>query len=303
MKGSEWRAIPDLELYPPLDFNKRNIRYAFLFAENATGISITGEGKIYGSGDTHDVFIPAPGHLKKGPRPFGLLFRDCSDIDISGIRLENSAFWMLRMDRCDDVRISGIQIYNHANFNNDGLDMVDCHRMVISDCILDCEDDAICLKSDVERGTTDVCVTNCIISSHASAIKCVTASCGAFRGIVISNRVIRPSRARETLHPIQMVNGLAGIDLNNTDGAVMSDIVISNIVMEGVETPLFIRLGNRNRIYDPGIENAGIPGRTGKTKNISISGIRATNTGPVSISISGFPEHCHRQGEFLCRGI
>jgi polygalacturonase len=39
----------------------------------------------------------------------------------------------------------------------------------------------------------DVAVTNCVISSHASALKFGTASRGAFNRIVISNCVVKPS--------------------------------------------------------------------------------------------------------------
>jgi polygalacturonase len=282
-----WRAIPDLSLYPKLAI--RSAAPAFLYAENEEDIHITGEGKIHGSGDAHDVFVPGP-NLSKGPRPYGLLLHRCRNLSFTGITLESSGFWMLRPQECDDVVIRGVKIHNHVNFNNDGIDVVDCHRVVISDCLLDCEDDAICLKSESEKGVVDVAVTNCIVSSHASALKFGTASRGAFNRIVFSNCVVKPSRERKTLHPSQLVEGITGIDLMSTDGGSLTNVSFNNIVMDGILTPFFIRLGNRHSEYREGRGAAGAP-RTGVVENVTISNIQAVNAGAVACSISGYPGH------------
>ncbi len=281
-----WRAIPDLSLYP--DIGVRSHAPAFLFAENEQDIHITGQGKIHGSGDAHDVFIPGP-NLSKGPRPYGLLLRRCRNLSICGVTLESSGFWMLRPEECDDVVIRGLKILNHANLNNDGIDVVDCHRVIISDCLLDCEDDAICLKSESDRGVVDVAITNCVISSHASALKFGTASRGGFNRIVISNCVVKPSSARQTLHPSQLVDGITGIDLISTDGGALTNVSFNNIVMDGILTPLFIRLGNRNSGFRKD-EPAPAP-RVGIVENVTISNIQAVNAGVVACSISGHPGH------------
>jgi len=282
-----WRAIPDVSLYPKPPSSSTP---AFLFAEGQEDIHITGDGKINGSGDAHDVFIVGP-EQTKGPRPYGLLLRQCRNISLSGVTLESSAYWMLRPEECDDVVIRGLKIRNHSNLNNDGIDVVDCHRVVISDCILDCEDDAICLKSHSERGVEDVVVTNCVVSSHASAIKFGTASRGAFNRIVVSNCVVKPSAVRETLHPRQLVDGITGIDLASTDGAALTNVSFNNIVIDGVLTPFFLRLGNRHsrRKRESGATVSSI--RAGIVEGVSLSNIRAVNAGPVACSISGYPGH------------
>jgi polygalacturonase len=283
-----WQAIPDLTLYPDLPI--RSAAPAFLYAGNEEEIHITGEGKIHGSGDAHNVFVPGP-NLSKGPRPYGILMHRCRNISFSGIGLENSGFWMLRPQECDDVLIRGLRIPNHSNFNNDGIDIVDCHRVIVSDCFLDCEDDAICLKSESDRGVADVAITNCVISSHASALKFGTASRGAFNRIVASNCVVMPSSARETLHPAQMVDGITGIDLVCTDGASLTNVSFNNIVMDGVLTPFFIRLGNRNSRFQGEAGTVAGASRVGTVENVTLSNILAVNAGAVACSISGYPGH------------
>ncbi|HTF30991.1 MAG TPA: hypothetical protein VK625_19180, partial [Flavitalea sp.] len=79
--------------------------------------------------------------------------------------------------------------------------------------------------------------------------------------------------------------GETGIALELVDGGVMDGITVSNIVIEGTECPIYVRLGNRARKH-----TAGAPEPTfGKMRNILISDITAYNTGNYSSSITGVP--------------
>jgi polygalacturonase len=65
---------------------------------------------------------------------------------------------------CDGVLISGIRVVNHANINNDGLD-VDSRNVRIADCDIDSDDDAICLKSYLRNSACEiVTVSSCVVS-------------------------------------------------------------------------------------------------------------------------------------------
>lgn len=284
-----WRAIPDVRLYPTV---VEGLPPAFLFAENEEDFHITGKGKIHGSGDAHEAFIPWR-EQTKGPRPFGLLLRRCRNLSLTDVTLESSAYWMLRPTDCDDVVIRGVKIRNLSNFNNDGIDVVDCHRVVISDCILDCEDDAISLKTYSGRGVEDVTIHNCVLSSHARVIKIsLPAVPGSrFNRIAVSNCVIKPSLAKTTLHPVQLVGGISGIDLvTSSQGAALTNVSVSNVVMDGVMTPIFLRLCNQK----PGSRNEHAAGgelAPGVLENITLSNIRAVNAGAVACSIAGHPGH------------
>jgi polygalacturonase len=213
--------------------------------------------------------------------------RKCRNLSLTGITLESSAYWMLRPSDCDDVTIRGIKIVNLVNFNNDGIDVVDCHRVIISDCILDCEDDAICLKTYSGRGVVDVTIANCILSSHARVIKISLPAVGGsgFDRIAISNCVIKPSRATKTLHPAQTIGGVSGIDLvTSTQGASLTNVSVNNVVMDGVMTPVFIRLCNQKGA-------SGAATASGILENVTLSNIQAVNAGPVACVISGHPGH------------
>jgi len=131
-----------------------------------------------------------------------------------------------------------------------------------------------------------VTITNCVVSSYCNAIKAGTESTGGFRNIAISNCVIKPSR--NTTPPIYgLPTGSSGISLEIVDGGLMEGVVISNITMEGVHSPLYIRLANRARKHT---ERAPEP-PVGKMRHISIQNIVAHNTGNFSSSITAIPGH------------
>lgn len=216
---------------------------AFLYAEDAENIGLAGEGTFYPGGD-QEVFQD---HIDESPnRPYGLRFVNCRYVTVSNIHMRNSAYWMQRYVHCDHLRLSGLKVWNHCNLNNDGLDIDGCHDVIVSDCFVDSSDDGICLKSEGLRSCEDVVITNCVVSSFASAIKLGTGSLGGFSRIAISNCIIRPSKSKMMSHTTGYRGGLAGIDIAEVDGAAMNFISFNNILIDSAETPIFIKLGNRN---------------------------------------------------------
>ncbi len=285
-KGATLLGRPDPSLYPhikhniPSTLDKAPWR-AFIYAFKQKNISITGEGVISPNGG-HEVFRDNIGDSPD--RPFGIHFVRCENIRVEGISLINSAFWVQRYFECENLTIRGISVYAHANYNNDGLDIDGCKRVIVSGCKIDSSDDALCFKSHGNRPCEEVLVTNCILSSHASGIKFGTGSAGGFKQIHISNCVIKPSRAKKVHHPLKAKQGLMGLDFGSVDGGFMEDISISNVNIEGVETPVFMKLGNRlTRVK--GLKKK----FRGALRRITLSNITARDAGPVSCSITGYP--------------
>ncbi len=116
-----------------------------------------------------------------------------------------------------------------------------CRYVTISNVTGDSDDDGITIKSTSKLISEYITITNCILSSHCSALKFGTESTGGYRNIVISNCVIKPSAQVSTIYGRPA--GISGIALEVVDGGTMENISISNMVIEGPEVPLFIRLG------------------------------------------------------------
>jgi polygalacturonase len=198
----------------------------------------------------------------------------------------NSGIWNQHYLNCEDVIVDKVNVSNHANRNNDGIDIDGCRRFILSNSTFDTDDDAIVLKSTGTAACEDIVITNCIVSSFCNAIKAGTESTGGFKNISISNCVIKPSLSVHK--PINGTSsGIAGLSLEIVDGGIMDGVSISNITIEGTNCPLFIRLGNRARKHTKDAPQPAV----GKIRNIVISNVVAYNTGNYSSSITGIPGH------------
>jgi polygalacturonase len=148
--------------------------------------------------------------------------------------------------------------------NNDGLDLVDCQKVRVSNCYIYSGDDAIVLKSlSHDEACRDITISNCVVSSNASGIKIGTESSGRFEDICIQNCVVYDTRCD-------------AISMMTVDGARMERIMVSNITCRNIKgSAIFIRLGNRNRTYR---HNAII--NTPHLKDIIIDNFQGTGISP-----------------------
>ena len=260
--------------------------YALIYAEGAKNIAITGYGKIDGRGKLQSSRSNPVADDIDG-RPRNVLFVSCKNVTVDGIEFWNSGLWNLHLLDCEDVTLNGIKVNNHANRNNDGIDIDCCQKVMMSNSIIDCDDDGIVLKSTGATPCEDIVITNCIISCFVNAIKTGTESTGGFKNISISNCVIMPSKSK--VKPIFNTprTGVTGISLMIVDGGTLEGININNITIHGTKSPIYIRLANRARKYTAGIATPSV----GKVKNISISNIIAYGTGSWGVSITGIKGH------------
>jgi hypothetical protein len=165
---------------------------------------------------------------------------NCENVIIRDVKLLESANWTLHLLGCRDVNIDGIAIEHGTDSNRDGLDIDACNRVTVSNSRFLTGDDAIVMKATNDTLCQNIAITNCIIRTNASAIKTGTESNGGFKNITVSNCVISD------------IPRHAGIELMTVDGGIMQNILIENITMENVATPVFIRLGNRARPFKAG---------------------------------------------------
>jgi len=260
----------DLKDYPPTvqAFRSYTDNYtdkSLIYGENVERIAITGEGTIDGRGASFE-----------GPykvRPYMIRFIQCRNVTVKDVTIKDSPMWVQHYLTCDDVRITGITVRSLVNHNNDGIDIDSCRRVVISNCNINSGDDAIVLKSTSARVCRDVAISNCVLSSRCNALKMGTESNGGFENIVITGCSIYDTR-------------LAGIALEIVDGGTMDRVVVSNITMNKVGAPLFIRLGNRARVFKKDMKKPAI----GVMRNVTISNIEAAGANPTGCAISGLPE-------------
>ncbi|HEY4286293.1 MAG TPA: TIM barrel protein [Puia sp.] len=283
--GATILGYPEASHYP---YQQTGIRFygdqwarqSLIFCKDQVNVAIEGHGTIDGQGGRFvTTTLKKPDRYRN--RPYLLWFAGCKNVSVKDVHLKNSAFWMQHYLCCDNVHVDGITIWNHSNKNNDMMDIDGCRYVTISNVIGDSDDDGITIKSTSPRLSEDITVTNCVLSSHCNALKLGTESTGGFRNVVISNCVIKPSAQRTSIYGRPDGNG--GLALEMVDGGTMENVNIDNIVIEGPQVPIFLRLGNRARKYS---DEATAP-PLGKMRNIHLSHITATGADATGCSLTG----------------
>lgn len=271
------------------DANQKHL----IFARDSENIGVAGPGRIDGQGQAFWVpserKVPPPEDgwrdvatydWKPLDRPSPLIeFAFCRYVRVEDVRIENASGWTVRPINCDNVVIRGITIKNPViGPNTDGIDATGCRNVFISDCHIDTGDDAICFKSENPYGgdpqiSRNITVTNCVLTCCCNGVKFGTATRGGFENITITNLVIAnedvPLNAR-------VISGLA---LEMVDGGWLEGVTISNIRMQRVRTPIFLRRGIRRARPD---------GTAGVLRGVMIENIHATGS-ILTSSVTGLP--------------
>jgi polygalacturonase len=301
------------------DFGHTHWQNSLIWGENVENVSILGPGLIWGKGlvrsgsqsrtkEQNDARKDIK--TDKERAPFGypnprdsvetgwgnkaIALKLCRNVIIRDVSILHGGHFAILATGVDNLTIDNLKI----DTNRDGIDIDACRHVRISNTTVNSPfDDAICLKSSYglgfARATENVTITNCAVSgydegtllngtykrdykgySHNSPtgrIKFGTESNGGFKNITISNCVFDYSR---------------GLALETVDGGLLEDVTITNITMRDVvNSPIFIRLGNRARGPK---ETTG----AGALRRIIISNIIAYNAEPKYASIiSGIPGH------------
>lgn len=237
--------------------------HCLIYAEHAENIEITGNGTIDGRGAAHSVH--------RETRPMLMRFVDCKNLRFEKIHLRDAGSWGVHMVECTDIHIHQVDLDSRVQSNNDGFDFDSCRNIFISDSKICSSDDSICLKSTKRTMGENLVVTNCVLSSHTAVFKVGTSSLSGFRNVTIHNCVVQDCP-------------MGTFKIMCVDGGLVENINISNIVMNRVGSPLFIRVGKRNMKFDTPAEmdyvtagqvNEDAPGHI---RNVMLSNIQANVT-------------------------
>jgi polygalacturonase len=296
-------SIDDYDYHPgpPREESDAGGRHV-IFAQNADDVTLCGPGTIDGQGEAY--WEPNPGRF--GPdeaykdvasghyaarnhnrRPSPMIeFAQCRNVRVSGVTLKNSSGWTLRPIACETVIIEGIRIRNpYHGRNTDGLDITASRDVFVSNCDILTGDDAICLKSENPYGdllpTKNITITNCVISSASNGFKMGTATFGAFENIAFSNSVIYTDDSS----PFN-THAIGGINIETVDGGSVDGVVVSNIRMQNVRAPIFVRLGQRTKREGTFLRNVLIEGvdAEGAIVTSSITGVPGLRPSDITVS-------------------
>jgi hypothetical protein len=230
------------------DHQKVQSKDALFFGENLEDIDIGGRGTIDGQqkyvwqnddsetdaylhkylvrtlGKSQMRTYPV-GHPDRSVYPHLLWLGHCKNVRITGVSFLHSPSWTFALYDCSRVVVDGIYVYTSLKEAvwADGIDIVGCQDVSISNSTIETGDDCIIFVSDIpEWGPVKPCehitVTNCRLSSASAAIKFSEGNRLVIRDIVINNCTI--------------FNSNRGLTLQIATGGDISNVVISNITMD-----------------------------------------------------------------------
>lgn len=228
----------------PFDYD-RITNTALIHARDLENVGITGKGMIDGQGRAlanNSIAYANDGLIedilkydrtRESIRPMVIYFFNCNNVTIKDVILQNSACWLQTYERCKNMVIDNITVNNVAFWNSDGIDVVDCDNVVITNNKIDAADDGICLKSHNEKFyCNNILIENNIVRTSANGIKLGTAGKGGFRNIKIINNIVYNTYR-------------SAIALQSVDGGFLEDIVVDGLKSTNTGNVIFLRLGER----------------------------------------------------------
>lgn len=225
-----------------------------LSAEGQKNIALTGAGVIDGQGEAllKDLYSrlqagtirdaewqkPNPwGQVRpeENNRPMIIRFTRCDGILVKGITLKNALDWVQDYKSCSNLTIDSIRVESNTFWNNDGIDLVDCKNVRLTNSFFNADDDGICLKSEDRNDSCDnIYIAHCTVRSSASAVKLGTAGRGGFKNITIRDITVYDTYR-------------SAIALECVDGGRMEQVDVRGIKATNTGNAIFIRLGHRNK--------------------------------------------------------
>lgn len=218
-----------------------------ILARGQHDIAISGKGLINGQGRelvvnllqllTDGKIQDAQWKLKRPTeknRPPILSFSNCTHVKVTDVTIKDASGWVQSYNNCTGVIIDHMAVESMAYWNNDGIDIVDCSNVKISNSFFNAADDALCLKSEkADKICDNIVVENCVLRSSASGFKLGTGSVGGFKNIRVNNLTVYNTYR-------------SAIALEAVDGGRIEDVEIRNVTAKNVGNAIFIRLGHRN---------------------------------------------------------
>jgi hypothetical protein len=249
---------------------------ALLFAANAENIAIEGQGTIDGQGAQFHAAVRGetpPAGIGGPSRPHHIIFYRCRNVIVRDVFLSASAFQSIRICVSRYVKIAGIRIHSRVNGNNDGLHFIASEYCHVSNCDIQCQDDACALFGSCKFIT----ITNCTFSTRWSVFRFGT---GEAENITISNCLI---------------TGTWGcpIKLRCDAKSRFENISFSNLVLTDVTGPISIGLGPQHPERDTKT-------KPGIVRNISFNGIRAVVAKPRPLPETDIGGHFSPGEIFSC---
>ena len=313
-EGAELLFSQDTADYLPVVFSRHEdvecYKYsAFVYANGATDISITGKGTLNGQGK------PWWSYKKENARSEKLLFEmaakgvpveerifdgkdgralrpaffqpmNCTNVLVEGVTFLYGGFWTVTPTYCENVIVRNIRVktigdYGHVP-NGDGVNPSSCRNVLIENCDLDTGDDCIAIKAGrdsdglkVNRPTENVVIRNVRGLNGHGGIVIGSETSGSVRNVYAQNCSFEGT---DRLIRIKSARGRGGV----IENLWFSDIQGKNILDEAIHINM-LYTGTR-------LPEKPVSRETPAVRNVHYKNVTSTGGKGYGIELIGLPE-------------
>ena len=272
-KGVELRGAQDLPAYPVLPTRVAGIEMkwpaALINVYQQSDVEISGEGVIDGDGKVwwDRYWKLRADYDSKGlrwaadydcQRPRLIQIYKSSNVQVRAVTLRRSGFWTVHICYSSKVTVDGITIRNNiggAGPSTDGVDVDSSSDVLVENCDIECNDDAVVLKAGrdadglrVNRPTERVVVRDNTVRKGTAGITFGSETSGGIRHVEAYR-----------IHVLPSVTYGVFFKSARTRGGTVEDISIHDLDIRGVTTAFRIEFN-----WYPNYSYAKIPeGMTG----------------------------------------
>lgn len=171
-------------------------------------------------------------------RPRGIIVSNSVDITVKDIVIYQTGFWATHILYSKNVTVEGLTINNNIEGHGpstDGIDIDSSDKILVQNCIVNCNDDNFCLKAGrdadglrVNSPCEYIVIRNCTALAGSGLLTCGSETSGSIRNIVVYN--------------MKGVGTTFGIRFKSsrTRGGIVENIYLSDFEMIGVHNCLSV---------------------------------------------------------------
>ena len=182
------------------------------------------------------LYIPGGGPGRLSP-PRSIVFQDCTNVLVSGVRLKNQARWGFVFIYCSHVVAENLSVHIDKYIpSSDGMDVCSCQDVRITGCDIACTDDDISIKAGkdadglrVNRPSENITISGCTFGSGGGVAMGSEVS-GSIRHVLVEHCKFTGSST------------VARIKSQPSRGGVVEDIVYRDIQVENVSRAIELDL-------------------------------------------------------------
>lgn len=228
-KGAELAFSGNIKDYQPEVFTRDEGMElyslgAYIYANGAHKIGITGGGVISGAPTTCEIYTANQSNFTVDPEQLidktpleqrhynGIDTREvflpktiapinCTNVLIEGVTLRQCLYWNVVPQYCDSVIIRGVTVESYGHGRTDGIDIESSRNVLIEYTTLTCGDDAFTIKAGrgldgitVNRPTENVVIRYCLALTSIGGIAFGSETAGVIRDVYAHDCVLDGAR-------------------------------------------------------------------------------------------------------------